>query len=70
MRPVSRPRVPGSGPGKRRQQKSHWQAMLAQGDALAAAVEQEHAMRHGSFEACAMPVCIAARAWREARGPA
>lgn len=44
--------------------------MLAQGDALAAAVEQEHAMRHGSFEACAMPVCIAARAWREARGPA
>ena len=40
------------------------------GDALAAAVERDHGLRHVSylFEDCATQVCDAARAWRARRG--
>ena len=69
-REVSRPRVPGSPPARRQQQKTHWTAMLARGDAMAEAVEREHALRHLPYaqEDCATRVCLAARTWREARG--
>ena len=49
--------------------RAHYDALLARGDALAAAVEREHGLRHVPypFEACATQVCDAARAWQAAR---
>ena len=70
-REESRPRVPGSAPSKRQQQKTHWLAMLARGDALADAVESALALDgpldYDTRRQYLGALRDAARAWRESR---